>query len=214
MNGIIYKITNNINNKVYIGKTLNSLEHRFNEHKRDSRKESCEKRPLYSAMKKYGVENFSISLIEEVPIDVLSEREFYWIEQYSSYRNGYNATKGGDGTVLYNYNDILSGFQSGKMIKELAKEFECSPDTISRIIKLENLNTKTNMIKHNKKGIVAKDKEENIIKEFSSRSEAAKWLQENNYTKSKDIDNIIATIGRVANGQRTTAYGMKWENIL
>ena len=60
------------------------------------------------------------------------------------------------------------------MIKELAKEFECSPDTISRIIKLENLNTKTNMIKHNKKGIVAKDKEENIIKEFSSRSEAAK----------------------------------------
>ena len=77
MNGIIYKITNNINNKVYIGKTLNSLEHRFNEHKRDSRKESCEKRLLYSAMKKYGVENFSISLIEEVPIDVLSEREFY-----------------------------------------------------------------------------------------------------------------------------------------
>ena len=46
MNGIIYKITNNINNKAYIGKTLNSLEHRFNEHKRDSRKESCEKRPL------------------------------------------------------------------------------------------------------------------------------------------------------------------------
>ena len=125
MNGIIYKITNNINNKVYIGKTLNSLEHRFNEHKRDSRKESCEKRPLYSAMKKYGVENFSISLIEEVPIDVLSEREFYWIEQYSSYRNGYNATKGGDGKQLYDYEAIVEGFLSGKLMNELAVEFEC-----------------------------------------------------------------------------------------
>lgn len=64
------------------------------------------------------------------------------------------------------------------------------------------------------KGGNSKMMNENIIKEFSSRSEAAKWLQENNYTKSKDIDNIIATIGRVANGQRTTAYGIKWENIL
>ena len=68
MNGFIYKITNDINGKIYIGKTLNSLEHRFNEHKRASRKKCCENRPLYSAMRKYGVENFSITLIEKASI--------------------------------------------------------------------------------------------------------------------------------------------------
>ena len=213
MNGFIYKITNNINNKIYIGKTLNSLEHRFNEHKRDSKKIHCSNRPLYSAMKKYGVNNFSIEVIESADVEKLSERETYWIEYYDSYKKGYNATKGGDGTILYNYNDILNGFKSGKIIKELAEEFECSPDTISRVIKLENWDTKTNAIKKMGKGIIAKDKKGNIIKEFLSRSEAAKWVQTNNYTKTKNIDNIIAAIGRVANGQRNTAYGIIWENI-
>ena len=77
MDGFIYKITNDINGKIYIGKTLNSLEHRFNEHKRASRKKYCENRPLYSAMRKYGVENFSITLIEKASIEILAEREIY-----------------------------------------------------------------------------------------------------------------------------------------
>ena len=53
-----------------------------------------------------------------------------------------------------------------------------------------------------------------VIQEFSSRKDAVKWLQDNNFTKSNNRDNIIATIGRVANGQRKSAYGMQWENLL
>ena len=54
INGFIYKITNTINNKVYIGKTLSSIEKRFAEHKEDSHRPQEQIRPLYRAMNKYG----------------------------------------------------------------------------------------------------------------------------------------------------------------
>ena len=60
----IYKITNKINNKVYIGKTLGTIENRWKSHIRDSKRTHCEKRPLYSAFEKYGVENFIIEEVE------------------------------------------------------------------------------------------------------------------------------------------------------
>ena len=62
--GFIYKIINNINDKVYIGKTDFSIEKRWAEHKKDSQKD-LKNRPLYRAMNKYGIENFSIEIVEE-----------------------------------------------------------------------------------------------------------------------------------------------------
>lgn len=77
----IYKIENDINGKLYIGKTEFSIEKRFKQHCSDAFKDRCEKRPLYAAMRKYGVEHFHISLIEET--DKPEERERYWIEFFS-----------------------------------------------------------------------------------------------------------------------------------
>ena len=102
----IYQITNKINGKVYIGKTEFSIEKRFKEHCRDFLREKNEKRPLYAAMRKYGVENFEISLIEET--DNPNEREIFWIEYFGTFKYGYNATLGGDGTIIYNHNLIIS----------------------------------------------------------------------------------------------------------
>ena len=103
-----------------------------------------EHRPLYSAMRKYGVNHFFIEKIEEVPIENLSEREIYWINTLNSYHNGYNATLGGDGKQLYDYDAIVKGFLSGKLIKDLAIEFECSEDTISAALKLANIDSTIN----------------------------------------------------------------------
>ena len=89
----IYKIENDINGKIYIGKTEFSIEKRFKEHCTDAFRERSEKRPLYAAIRKYGVEHFHISLIEET--DSPNEREVYWISYYDSYNKGYNCTKGG-----------------------------------------------------------------------------------------------------------------------
>lgn len=73
----IYKITNTINNKLYIGKTVNTIEKRFNQHKNESKTERSKKRPLYRAINKYGIENFEIEIIEECNYDILNEREIY-----------------------------------------------------------------------------------------------------------------------------------------
>lgn len=48
--GFIYKITNDVNGKVYIGKTLNTVESRWKEHCHDKDRRNMENRPLYRAM--------------------------------------------------------------------------------------------------------------------------------------------------------------------
>lgn len=91
---IIYKIINNINKDFYIGKTSNDIETRFYHHKYNSQKRKSQTY-LHRAMKKYGINNFSISQIDEAKtLKELNLKEIYWIESLSP---RYNMTKGGDG---------------------------------------------------------------------------------------------------------------------
>lgn len=94
----IYKITNQINEKIYIGLSTNCIRRWWDHYSKSynsSKKDDIEK-PLYRAMRKYGRENFSFEIIEECEEEKLSEREIYWIDFYDSYEDGYNATRGGD----------------------------------------------------------------------------------------------------------------------
>ena len=88
--GYIYKIENIISNKIYIGQTTRTIEERWKEHCK-----ATDNYKIHQAMRKYGINNFSISLLEEISNDQLNEREIYWIDFYNSYNNGYNGTKGG-----------------------------------------------------------------------------------------------------------------------
>ena len=89
----IYKITNILNNKIYIGKTehIDPIK-RWKEHIKDSKRERNKNRPIYKAINKYGVENFSFEILEET--DKPEQQEIYYISLYDSYKNGYNATIG------------------------------------------------------------------------------------------------------------------------
>lgn len=91
----IYKITNLINNKSYIGLS-NNIERRWSEHKNVSNWEREPKKSLYLAFKKYGIDNFLFEVIEECPKNMLKEREKFYIEYFGSYKNGYNQTCGGE----------------------------------------------------------------------------------------------------------------------
>lgn len=100
----IYKITNLINGKVYIGQS-NDIEDRWRDHKWISTQENKIEYsyPLYRAFRKYGLENFSFEVIEQCPEEDLNEKEIYYIEFYRAYfhyenSNGYNQTLGGEGT--------------------------------------------------------------------------------------------------------------------
>ena len=87
----IYCITNHVNGKKYIGKTTSSVSKRWKEHCRDYKKERCKDRPLYRAMNKYGIDSFSIEMLEECSSKESSGRETYWINEFKTYGNGYNA---------------------------------------------------------------------------------------------------------------------------
>ena len=213
--GSIYKIVNDVNNKVYVGKTLNTVQHRFLEHCHDSTKRTKEHRPLYTAMRKYGVEHFHIELIEICPIEDLSDRECYWIHQLDSYNNGYNATLGGDGTVKLNYQAIINGFLSGKLIKQLAQEFECSTDAIHDILVRADIDPTTNGKQFNKdkygQAVSCWDPvSHQLICTFKTTGEAIDWLIANKYTTAKNKNQIVGNIGRVIHQQRKTAFGFIW----
>lgn len=99
----IYKITNKINGKCYIGQS-NNIERRWNDHKIPSSwndpNKSSYNYPLYAAFRKYKLENFIFEVIEECNQEELNDKEIYWIQYYNSYYDGYNQTIGGVGTPI------------------------------------------------------------------------------------------------------------------
>ena len=93
--GVVYCITNAINDKKYIGITTRTIEQRFKEHKEaDSY--------IGKAIRKHGVENFEIEIIDEaLTKEELCDNEIYWIEKYNTFNEGYNLTRGGEGVINY-----------------------------------------------------------------------------------------------------------------
>lgn len=97
--GIIYKISNTVNNKVYIGQTRYSLEYRFNGHKKKAMQDKDSYTHLQLAMRKYGIDVFKIEQIDTAESqDELNEKEKYWINYYNSIVTGYNMMDGGTET--------------------------------------------------------------------------------------------------------------------
>lgn len=203
--GYIYLITNKINNKKYVGKTTQSIEKRWQEHISDSKKEKCEIRPLYRAIRKYGIENFTIKEIEKCNTDNLSEKEKYWIQYYNTYEDGYNATLGGDGKILLDYDEIIKTYLITHNASEVARTLNCSIDSVYKILKVNDIqiSSAAEIAKNNlSKRIAQYDKKGNFIKEYSSYKEA-----------EKAMGNTQRHIGDCANGKRKTAYGFIWKWI-
>lgn len=87
----IYCITNMINGKKYIGKSVNIKRRWWEERARGRNPDTSRIMPIYSAIYKYGVENFKFDIIEECLPEELSKREQYWIESLHTLApTGYN----------------------------------------------------------------------------------------------------------------------------
>jgi len=93
--GIIYAIYNKETGKYYIGQTIKELNKRWQEHLYEAKR--MRDTPLYRSLRKYGADKFKIRVIEECSVNILDERETYWISEYNSYINGYNQTDGSGG---------------------------------------------------------------------------------------------------------------------
>lgn len=205
----IYKITNKINGKVYIGKTMFSIEERWKQHCRERIRNRCEKRPLYNAMNKYGVENFIIEQIEECSEEILSDREIYWINYFDSFKNGYNATCGGDGKYFVDYRLVIKTYSQIKNIRKTAQMLNVHPSTVRNILKAKNIEI-TSSAEVNKsfngKNVYMFSMDGKYIMSFISLSDAVRYVLKSS-TKTKGEETHISA---VCKGRRKSAYGYKW----
>ena len=120
----IYKITNQINGKIYIGQSID-IKNRWKQHIGEAKQGRYNTR-LYNALRKYNIDNFTFEVIEECKSTELNEREIYWIEYYQSYvpAIGYNMNTGGLNFFKIKPEIIYYLWDSGKSVGEIAEELK------------------------------------------------------------------------------------------
>lgn len=161
--GYIYKITNDVNDKIYIGQTKRTLSKRWYEHKLYAKQPDSNNK-LYLAMKEIGIDHFKIDPIEEVyGVEDRNQREVYWIEFYNSFNDGYNSTRGGgcvdweNASTLEKKDLIVEMRLNGATYQKITENLHCGRSLISQALKEKNLTEK-------KGCLVAK--EQLILEEF------------------------------------------------
>ena len=208
--GFIYKVTNKVNGKVYIGKTLDSsIAERFKEHIKEAKVKQYN-RPFHLALNKYGAENFIIEEIEQAPANELSKREIYWISFYHSYihdpvSNGYNATKGGEGSLEYDYGKVIAEYHKTQSITQTANNLKCSISTVQRAIREYNVP----VYKQRARGvkIIGYNDMEELT--FDSIRQAAEFLSKR---LNKDMQTIRKRITSIINHKpNQKGYGYYWK---
>jgi hypothetical protein len=172
--GYIYKIQNKINNKIYIGKTVNTIQDRWLEHINEANHQ--DDTLLHKAIHKYGKENFYVDKIEECSCDILNEKEIYYIALFHSHMSegGYNMTYGGEGTTKYSDKDILDLWAAGLRGYEIAEKLGANPNTISQRLKflVEDSAARKRYFESRKKSVIQYDIYGEPIKIWDSASNA------------------------------------------
>ena len=205
-NGKIYKYTNLINGLVYIGQTKQSLEQRDKKHLQQLNDNTF----FHRAIKKYGRKNFSLELVEEnIPFDMLDEKEKYYIDYFESYyttNKGYNLTQGGQwgsGTQILTISQadeikkiILN---SQKTFIEIGKEYGVSLYCISDINRGKSFYDKTLKypLRQSPKRSFIDDKKLNIIIDLLANSQLTF------YEIALMVDANEYTIGAINNGKNS-----------
>lgn len=207
--GLIYLITNKINNKKYVGKTERSLQERWEEHKRHIYTVNY---PLYLAMRKYGLENFSIEVIENnIPSELINEKEICYIQKYKSLteENGYNVSLGGEGMIKYDIETMYALWQEGYTGKEIERKMGIGrTNLVLNRLKGAGLITDEDIAKRvsefskkkNADPVLQFDLDGNFIREYSSASEAGRI---NGWSSSN--------IRSCCRGEMKTAYHYIWK---
>lgn len=140
----IYCFTNKINNKQYVGQSMN-IEDRYNAHRTRhlNKSSSMYSSAFYEALRKYGFENFTFEIIDSNDNYVkedLNQLERYYIKQLDTYNNGYNMNYGGDSIYVTHFlseKEVLEIrnkiFSTTKTFKDIALEYNVSDSLITQI---------------------------------------------------------------------------------
>ena len=220
--GWIYKYTSP-SGKSYVGQTIYSLYERAGLNGRCY--QNCT--TFYSAIQKYGFENFSVEILDEVPEDQLEEKESQYITQYNTLLpNGYNYHRCGSGprallhtkTVVDVYDLDLKYIATFSSLIECAKTYNVPYQSISACINHEidhykdkvyvkngELPIKPKVVLTHGRKTAQYDLDGNLIAIHKSANDAAKAIGKN--------ANAGRNIRSVCSGDRLTAYGYKWQFV-
>ena len=195
----IYKIINNLNNKIYIGQSIH-IEQRISEHKSESLYGSPDRLAynsvIHKAIRKYGWDNFSWEIIEECSIPQLDDKEKYWIAYFNSLvPNGYNILIGGQ---VYRKNNDNTDSDTKKdkcpicgkeKYKQAAFCLNCyhqqqTADTIARIQEINEFDFK---IEFNKSRIFNETEKVNTLNNDTILSTKTK-LEKHPYCDDVDVE--------------------------
>lgn len=194
----IYKITNKINQKCYIGKSIN-IEQRFKKHKTDafwvSEKNFKYDYPLYQAFRKYGIENFLFEILEECKEEELDAKEQFY---YNLFQPKYCLTAPQEKVVKNE--EVRKKISESLKGKSLTAERR---ENISKSLKYDK--------NHNAKQVKLTKEEKEFV--FNSTSLAAKWLIENKITNSTNERQVSKSISRAARKERKQYLGFVVEYI-
>ena len=204
--GFVYKITNSINGKMYIGQTSRDIFVRWKEHIRDSsdKPSSIYFSLLHLAIRKYGADAFTVECVEECDDSVLDEREQYWIQHFQTRGDGYNITRGGQGTLKCDNAEIMKLWNDGLAVKEISAKTGISKQIVSKRLRYQGVGIPEILSRGNKgngtRKVVRISFDGKETKVYNSLTEAAE-------------DNNIGTgrICMVCNGERISAGGYRWQ---
>lgn len=225
----IYKITNKINNKTYIGQSID-IEKRWKQHiYRSSLSELEYPEKIYQAIRKYGINNFLFEIIEECSVNQLDEKELYWINFYNSYINGYNMVLYGNINNCIKANDskkipVIAYRLDGSLFKEYESISEASRET----------NTNQTLIRECLNGNIARGGNYQWMKKDDNiPSKIEPYKRKKNYgciaVEQYDLNNNLLntfdsildaskatgvsrkSITRVCNGEQKSSKGFIWK---
>ena len=222
----IYKITNKINNKVYIGQSIN-IEKRWGEHKHNAFNQNTHTYyyPLYLAIRKYGLDSFVFEIIEECLTEELTIREQYWMDYYHSLDGncGYNLVPAVDPKRGEYCNwAILTDFQV-EQIENLLQQTTISMSQIGKMYQvsgscIEDINkgrrrTKDNLqypLRKNTRSIGHRGERQNtaILSESDVIEIRNRYVNEELLTIYEDYKDRISL-----SGFKNVVYGATWKHL-
>ena len=213
--GYIYIIKNTVNDKVYIGQTINTIEKRYRGHKVSSCRSNSK---LYKNMRSIGLDKFYIEEICKCDNSMLNKLEIEYISKYDSYKNGYNSTQGGCGGE---HNEMYEEELSKKFIEDyynmtlvdMCIKYNISESFLYSLLssfgvecKKEKLKTRSNNISI---AVNIYSKQFELVKSFKSIKEALDYCE---YILGYKV-NRMNGYGRIKSACQNgnIAYGHRWQ---
>ena len=182
----IYGIKNCLNGKMYVGQAINIYK-RWKDHIDDLDENKHYNVHLQRSWNLYGKQNFQFLILEECSAEELNEKEVFYVDKFDSYYNGYNQTRGGDGSLGYKHSEEVI-----EKMSQIQQE---------RFQDIRNREVLCDAHKFESKPIYQIDFNGNIIKEWPSANWAAKMLNLN----------VVAICNALKRRQRKKTYnGYIW----